>query len=101
MVDAAATSRDGPGRVAPKELIQPHEFPYVVQTGNVSRKRRNYRGFDLELALIGYDEWKKKQAAQTRPKYIGIVCCGYPAKEAFTARPNGGRLTRCLVRVLH
>ena len=74
MVDAAADKLEmDPVELRRKNLIQPHEFPYVIPTGNVYDSGNYQAVLDKALELVGYDEWKKKQAAaRATGKYIGI-----------------------------
>ena len=74
MVDAAADELEmDPVELRRKNLIQPHEFPYVIPTGNVYDSGNYQAVLDKALELVGYDEWKKKQAAaRATGKYIGI-----------------------------
>ena len=74
MVDAAADKLNmDPVELRRKNLIQPHEFPYVIPTGNVYDSGNYQAVLDKALELVGYDEWKKKQAAaRATGKYIGI-----------------------------
>ena len=74
MVDAAADQLNmDPVELRRKNLIQPHEFPYVIPTGNVYDSGNYQAVLDKALELVGYDEWKKKQAAaRATGKYIGI-----------------------------
>lgn len=54
-------------------MIQPHEFPYVIPTGNVYDSGNYQAVLDKALELVGYDEWKKKQAAaRATGKCVGI-----------------------------
>ena len=74
MVDAAADELGiDPIELRRKNLIEPHQFPYVIPTGNVYDSG-NYQGvLDKALQLIGYDEWRVKQAAaRAGGKYLGI-----------------------------
>ncbi len=74
MVDAAADELGiDPIELRRKNLIEPHQFPYVIPTGNVYDSG-NYQGvLDKALQLIGYDEWRVKQAAaRAGGKCLGI-----------------------------
>jgi CO/xanthine dehydrogenase Mo-binding subunit len=74
MVDAAADELGiDPVALRRKNLIEPHQFPYVIPTGNVYDSGNYQAVLDEALQLIGYDEWKAKQAqARADGKCLGI-----------------------------
>jgi CO/xanthine dehydrogenase Mo-binding subunit len=74
MVDAAADELGmDPIELRRKNLIEPHEFPYVIPTGNVYDSGNYQAVLAKALELIGYDEWKSKQAdARARGRCVGI-----------------------------
>ena len=79
MVDAAADELGiDPIALRRKNLIEPHQFPYVIPTGNVYDSGNYQAVLDEALRLIGYDEWKAKQAqarAEGRCLGIGVATC--------------------------
>jgi CO/xanthine dehydrogenase Mo-binding subunit len=74
MVDAAADELGiDPIALRRQNLIEPHQFPYVIPTGNVYDSGNYQAVLDKALQLIGYDEWKAKQvAARASGKCLGI-----------------------------
>ncbi len=61
-----------------RNLIQPHEFPYVIPTGNVYDSGNYQAVLAKALELARYDHWKAWQAearAQGRHVGIGVATC--------------------------
>jgi CO/xanthine dehydrogenase Mo-binding subunit len=61
-----------------RNLIQPHEFPYVIPTGNVYDSGNYQAVLAKALELVRYDHWKAWQAearAQGRHVGIGVATC--------------------------
>ena len=74
LVDAAADQLGfDPVELRRKNLIQPHEFPYVIPTGNIYDSGNYQAVLAKALELASYDRWKARQAeARREGRYIGI-----------------------------
>jgi CO/xanthine dehydrogenase Mo-binding subunit len=74
LVDAAADQLGmDPIDLRRKNLIQPHEFPYVIPTGNIYDSGNYQAVLAKALELVRYDEWKAKQTeARRQGRYVGI-----------------------------
>jgi CO/xanthine dehydrogenase Mo-binding subunit len=79
LVDAAADEmKFDPVELRVKNMIQPHEFPYMITTGNIYDSGNFQEVLKQAQELIGYDAWKKKAAAlraQGRCVGVGLATC--------------------------
>ena len=79
LVDAAAVEL-GLDRMALRlqNMIQPHEFPYMIPTGNIYDSGNFQAVLKKAKALIGWDDWVQKAAAlraQGRCVGVGLATC--------------------------
>jgi CO/xanthine dehydrogenase Mo-binding subunit len=79
MTDAAAQElKMDPVALRLMNMIQPHEFPYVIATGNLYDSGNYQEVLRQAQSLIDYDAWKKKAAdlrAQGRCVGVGVATC--------------------------
>ena len=79
LVDAAAEEL-GRDRLELRlhNMIQPHEFPYMIPTGNIYDSGNFQEVLRKARALIGWDDWQTKAAelrAQGRCVGVGLATC--------------------------
>jgi CO/xanthine dehydrogenase Mo-binding subunit len=79
LVDAAADQLGvDPVELRRRNLIEAHQFPYVIPTGNIYDSGNYQAVLDEALKLARYDHWKGVQAearAQGRCVGIGLATC--------------------------
>ncbi|MEO1226051.1 MAG: xanthine dehydrogenase family protein molybdopterin-binding subunit [Pseudomonadota bacterium] len=79
MVDAAAEELGmDPLELRLRNMIQPHEFPYMIPTGNIYDSGNFQEVLRQAKDLIGYDAWKDKAArlrAEGRSVGVGVATC--------------------------
>jgi CO/xanthine dehydrogenase Mo-binding subunit len=74
LADAAADELGmDPVELRRKNLVQPHEFPYVIPTGNIYDSGNYQAVLAKALQLVNFDHWKAKQAEGRKlGRHIGI-----------------------------
>jgi CO/xanthine dehydrogenase Mo-binding subunit len=74
MVDAAAQELGiDPLNLRVKNMIQPHQFPYMIPTGNIYDSG-NFQKVLADAKVLGkYDEWKvRAKAMRATGRYVGV-----------------------------
>jgi CO/xanthine dehydrogenase Mo-binding subunit len=87
MADAAAEELSiDPVELRRRNLIQPHEFPYVIPSGNVYDSGNYPAVLDEALRLFDYQGWRKRQEAALRDgRFVGIGMATCQERSVFSA----------------
>ena len=96
-----------PAEVRRKNLIPPFEDGYEVATGVIYDSGDYEAGLDKALGMLGYEEFRKEQAAaREQGRYLGVglstyveICGMAPSAVAYTLGARAGVWESSLVRV--